>query len=97
MKRTFCDGCGSIMEDGRENQGSRNLHVDIGDYQVSLSVCKKNMLLDLCRTCLIEVMSYCILENDPFVSKKEDTAIEEILSQRRSAEKRSSEQIDQSA
>lgn len=86
MKRTFCDGCGSMIAYQAENQGGRNLHVHIGDYQVSLSVCKENMLIDLCQKCLIEVGSFCLLEIDPFVTRTEDTAIEEILSKRRSGE-----------
>lgn len=91
MKSTFCDGCGSKIESDAENKrysGSRNLHVHIGDYQVSISVSKENYIIDLCQKCLVEVVSFCILETDPYVSRTEDATIEAMLNARRIAEKR---------
>ncbi len=88
MKRTFCDGCGSRMEIGAEIKSNKNLVVHIGDYQVSVSVSKENNLIDLCQKCLCEVVSYCLLETDPFASRTEDVTIEAMLDARRIAEKR---------
>lgn len=88
MKRTFCDGCGSRIKSGTEIKSSKNLVVDIGDYQVSVSVSKENNLIDLCQKCLCEVVSFCLLETDPFASRKEDATIEAMLDARRIAEKR---------